>query len=164
MSEAGRQVAASRSTKPSAQRARRARAAWAVGHAHEARRVECRAAHGGAHGCAHVLARAHPRARQALRRRAVGSQAHGAPPRGLEREHSYESRHRFFRVRRNRTLPASASPGCLPRPCLPRPPPCLLPRPCLPRPPSPSSLSPASLGLLPGCLPPLCVRAGRGQS
>ena len=52
-----------------AQRARRAGAAWAVDQVHEARRVECREAHGGVHGCAHVLARAHPRARQALRRR-----------------------------------------------------------------------------------------------
>ena len=49
----------------------RAGAAWAVDQVHEARQVECRAAHGCAHGwaCAHVLARAHPRARQALRRR-----------------------------------------------------------------------------------------------
>ena len=57
------------SPKPSAERTRRAGAAWAVDQVYEDGQVECSAAHGGAHGCAHVLARAHPRARQALRRR-----------------------------------------------------------------------------------------------
>ena len=57
------------SPKPSAEHTRRAGAAWDVDQVQEDGQVECRAAHGGADGCAHVLARAHPRARQALRRR-----------------------------------------------------------------------------------------------
>ena len=72
------------SPSPSAERARRAGAAWDVDQVQEDGQVECRAAHGGADGCAHVLARAHPRARQALRRRL--SRPTAARPDRLERE------------------------------------------------------------------------------
>jgi len=72
------------SPKPSAERTRRAGAAWDVDQVHDRAWVECRAAHGGAHGCAHVLARARPRARQALRRRL--SRPTAARPDRLERE------------------------------------------------------------------------------
>ena len=68
------------SPKRSAERTRRAGAAWDVDQVQEDGQVECRAAHGGADGCAHVLARAHPRARQALRRRLSSPPRAVAPP------------------------------------------------------------------------------------